>query len=81
MSDGQRPSVGRIVHFYTPDAPGRPFAAVITDTLATGAQVSSETHVHLHTFGRVEFTDEDEADVPYSETPTKRARWCWPPRV
>jgi hypothetical protein len=80
MSDAQKPSIGRIVHYFDSDAE-RVFAAVIVDTLAEDADLSSETHVNLHSFGSREFDPDDAFDVPYSEKATKRHRWYWPPRV
>lgn len=81
MPDNQKPSVGRIVHYYCADL-DRPLAAVIIDTIAEDACLSSADRVNLHVFNRLSRHDGEVADVPFTADPTPGAdRWCWPPRV
>lgn len=81
MADVQKPSLGRIVHYYDPEAQ-RVFAALITDTSAEDDELSSDTHVNLRIFAGPHFEqDEVPEDVPFSEARTKKAHWFWPPRV
>ena len=81
MPDVQKPSIGRIVHYYDPEVK-RVFAAIITDTIDEDDELSSGTHVNLTLFASPAFSgDESAEDVPYSETRTKKAHWFWPPRA
>lgn len=76
-----KPTIGRIVHYYDPEAQ-RVFAAVIVDTLTEVDDLSSDTHVNLRPFAGAPFSDGDVAeDVPFSEKRTKKAHWFWPPRA
>jgi hypothetical protein len=78
MPDAQKPSIGRIVHFYDPQCE-RAFAAIITDTIAEDEDLSSGTHVNLTVFSVDGPSTED--DVPFSDVQTKKAHWRWPPRA
>jgi len=81
MADVQKPSIGRIVHYYDPKI-ARPFAAIVVDTIDEDDDLSSPMHVNLVVIAGAKFeSDVETEDVPYSETRTKSARWCWPPRV
>lgn len=79
---GQKPSVGRIVHYHTPghgsyqvSPPLRP--AIITAVNDDGTVAlhvffgDGERHEGIHDAGRL--------TVPYSEEP-KAGHWSWPPR-
>jgi hypothetical protein len=77
MSDHQKPSIGRIVHYQSYGTPGgeylpEPRAAVITTVGRNGSSVGlcilNPTGMFFNT------------DVPFSETP-KPGHWNWPPRV
>lgn len=74
----QKPSVGRIVHFMSPDSEhlnyaGHPIAAVITSVLndevvcLTTFPPGSDPIPHMH--------------VTFSESEHAGMRWFWPPRV
>ncbi len=76
-----KPTIGRIVHFYDPEAK-RIFAAIVTDTISEDDDLSSGMHINLRVFASPEFAgDDDQVDVPFSETRTKKAHWFWPPRT
>ena len=79
MSDAQKPSIGRIVHYFDADA-DRVFAAIITDTSAEDDGLAA-TNVNLHHFGSGEYDAEDIFDVPFSATASASDHWRWPPRV
>lgn len=81
MADNQKPSVGRIVHYYC-NGLDRPFAAIIIDTIAEDVTLPSADRVNLHAFNRFGRHGCDVSNVPFSADPTPGAeRWCWPPRV
>lgn len=79
MSDAQKPSVSRAVHFYA--ARGGisfPYAAVVTDA----GHYDDPMTVDLFVFGNRHDNESERIEaVQYSETPTEHARWCWPPRI
>jgi hypothetical protein len=70
----QKPSLGRIVHFF-PTTGSEPLAAVIT-------RVWSDTCVNLEVFGSAAGPDETQGRFPTSvvQGPGPRT-WSWPPRV
>jgi hypothetical protein len=81
MSEPQRPSLGRIVHFYHAGCE-RSFVAIVTGTAAEGCRVTSPMHVNL----RIDWDDTSYGEwsgnrnIPYSDVP-KGGHWHWPPRV
>lgn len=80
MPDVQKPSIGRIVHYYCDI--DRPLAAVIIDTIEEDDCLASDVHVNLHVFNRSSRHDGQVDNVPFSADPTPGIdRWCWPPRV
>jgi len=73
-----KPSVGRIVHFDSPDQAQRghtqdPVPAIIT-------RVIDDFTVDLLIYRNLD-TPLGLADVLFSEEPTDGMRWFWPPRV
>lgn len=69
----QKPSVGRIVlWFFGNDT--EPTAAIVT-------KVNVDGTVELTCFAPGDLDIEPVSNCPYSETPLKGDRWCWPPRV
>ena len=81
MPDAQKPSIGRIVHYYNPNDK-RAFAAVITSTIAENSRLSSDLHVNLTVFseyGWIRTAPGD--DVPFSDVRTDHPHWRWPPRA
>lgn len=97
MSDPQKPSIGRIVHFYPagkypvrqnggayyrPRECARPLMAFVVDTRAEVPELPDDMTVHLDVRGSAEFAPCFASAVSYSDTPTPSThRWCWPPRV
>jgi hypothetical protein len=80
MPDAQKPSIGRIVHYWCDI--DRPLAAIVIDTIAEDDRLASAAHVNLHVFNRISRLDGEVANVPFSAFPTPGVdRWCWPPRV
>lgn len=82
MSEPQKPSLGRVVHFYHAGCE-RSFTAVVTGTAAEGCFAASPMHANL----RVDWDGTDPYDatarltnIPYSDTP-RGGCWHWPPRV
>jgi len=74
-----KPSVGRIVHYYTLGGAfsGKPIAATITET-ATENPYRSPMDVGI--FGMHHEASIQLESVSYSEKP-KPGCWSWPPRV
>jgi hypothetical protein len=72
-----KPSVCRIVHYYTQDPEPQLRAAIIT-------KVFSDVCVNLEVFGETENTDRRFPSsvlmVPEGATPQAR-QWTWPPRT
>jgi hypothetical protein len=90
----QKPSIGRIVHFYPPAAcvgPASvdgPYAGIVTGVVnvVTGVDIEGGTvhgdprmPVHLTTFGP-SGSIYPHRDVPFSENPEPGC-WTWPPRA
>ena len=69
----QKPSIGRIVHFYQSAAQGKPHAALVTD-------VHSDFCINVAGFNSGG-TQVSASSVTYSEDKASGLRWCWPPRV
>jgi hypothetical protein len=83
VSAGQRPSVGRIVHYQSYGTPGgehrsAPRAATVTATRAEDPSIVDDTTVHLAVLNPTGMFFN--LHVPYSETP-RPGHWSWPPRV
>ncbi|MCY1080284.1 hypothetical protein [Archangium lansingense] len=73
----QKPSLGRVVHFYSTTSPG---SSELEPSAATIAAVLDDTgRVNL---SRVLWSGETQPqpDVPFSPEP-KAGCWSWPPRV
>jgi hypothetical protein len=73
----QKPSVGRIVHFYQQNTDENPIPALVIGVYDDSGKVD------LTVFGRSRFAEPTTMpgiDVPYSEAP-KKGHWSWPPRV
>lgn len=78
MALSMKPSVGRIVHFDSPDDNQRghtpdPVPAIIT-------RVIDDWTVDLLIYRNLD-TPLGLAEVRFSELPTDGMRWFWPPRV
>jgi hypothetical protein len=74
-----RPSVGRIVHYYTDGDLTHPQAAIITHVMPPSPML----RVHLTTFpAHYEAGEALRAalGVPFCEVPADGC-WCWPPRI
>lgn len=85
----QKPSVGRIVHYFDGQDPGQadkrqPYAAIIT-------HVHSDTVVNLAVLSDGQWPVTRKSETPdgvfypvhvsMSEDDVPMRRWCWPPRV
>jgi hypothetical protein len=78
----QKPSVGRIVHFWCPGAETQPQAAMI---LWVGLdRHEGEGRVHLRVFGDTslggDLVQDWNEEAVFSAEPV-RGCWTWPPRV
>jgi len=76
----QKPSVGRIVHWFPDTADSQynqvPHAAIITYVDFVETEIDLQIFVPLRFIGYNTMLQK----VPFSETP-KPGHWCWPPRV
>lgn len=89
-NDPQRPSIGRIVHFY--ETPGKhdkepmygPYAAVVTATKAENERLRGDFSAMLKVFVPPDVSAGKGGDyyttAEFSEAPAAGC-WTWPPRV
>jgi len=71
--DQQKPSVGRVVHYYGHPGQKEPWAAFVT-------KVHGDFCINVAGFndGGTQFS---QSSATYSEEPSVSCRWVWPPRV
>lgn len=82
MNAPGKPSVGRIVHFYTVDASKQangvgkgPYPAIVTQAYPTGNVCNIKVFPPFR-------TPYDEGSVPeFDPVHDPERYWCWPPRV
>lgn len=73
MSEPQKPSLGRIVHFTNEDGHAR--AAIVTDVQSDPDRISVELFGNKNTCGKFFY------HVQYDESGKTPFTWRWPPRA